>query len=240
MSDLTMTFDKIRQRIAEKRGYRTVIENWTDDQRDEIERRLEEGISDFYSHDWSFKKPVKSLTIVDGTNELVLPSEFGFLIGNIYFEDTAGGEPMQVQNVGRILHLRSHDSDSSGRPQIAAIDERSPGATHEQRKYLMFWPTADDDYTITLQFDIRGEALSPTNPFPYGGDFHYKTILQACLAASEQFDGELGIHTHLYAAALEMSKEYDRKVKAQTLGLNVSKRNHRGLQPGLVTYTPNL
>ena len=245
MADATLTFDKIRQRIGLKRGYGSTIADWDDDQKELVEQFVADGLDMFYnqsSYEWSFMAPIVTLKIPDGTTEIALPASFGFLAGDIYFESSvAAAVPLEVRNAGEVLLARQRDSSTTGRPQCAAIDERAPSELHGQRKYLIFWPEADDDYTVTLRYTVLSDALSSSNPFPWGGAAHTQTILQACLAKSEQFDGTIGIQTQLYMLSLAASKDYDRRVKAQTLGYNGDgrKTTYNIVQP-YVTYTSNL
>lgn len=241
---LALTFDEIRQRIGVKRGYGSVIADWSTEAAELVEMFVKDGPAMFYnqaSYEWSFMTPVASLVIPDGTTEIALPASFGFPSGEIFFTDSSSVQPLEIQNAGKVLVRRQADDTSTGRPQFCAIDEREPGMTHGQRKFLIYWPESDDDYTISLRYSVLPDALSAKNPYPWGGPAHAQTILQACLAKSEQFDGEIGIHTQLYQAALEASKDYDRRVKAQTMGYNGDgPTGRRYATVPHVTYTSNL
>lgn len=222
-----MTFDDIRKEVGHLRGFRRVSENWSAEQIEEIAAVIKKGLNKFYtgaSYEWSFLAPLTTLTILDGTSELLLPTEFGFLMGDIYFDGSEGGCPLIVENEPKVLRRRQQDENATGRPLYAFTYSIRPGETHGQRQKLAYWPTADDDYTITLRYSVLPDALSPTNKYPWGGQAHSDTILEACLAASEQMDGELGIHTQLYMVALEASKDFDRNVKAQTISKEASMR----------------
>jgi hypothetical protein len=245
VTEQIMTFDKIRKRLGLKRGYGSVIENWNDQEKELIENFIADGLEMFYnqsSYEWSFMTPVEDLTIVEGTTELALPLSFGFLAGDIYFASSSGASmPMELMNPPKVMMQRQLDSTRTGRPQVCAIDERAPSQTHGQRKYLIFWPEADDDYDIQLRFSVLPEMLSTNNQYPWGAAAHGQTILQACMAKSEQFDEVMGLQTNLYMISLEASKNYDRRVKAQTIGYSGDGRKFSGYpQQQNVTYTSNL
>ncbi len=244
MADSSLTFDKIRQRLGLKRGYGSTIADWSAEQKELVEQFVEDGLDTFYNQsscEWSFMAPIVDLLIVDGSTELALPASFGFLSGDIYFASSVGAQQsLEVQNAGQVLLQRQRDSSTTGRPQCAAIDERAPGETHGPRKYLVYWPESDDDYTITLKYTVLPEMLSASNPHPWGGAAHAQTILLACMAKMEQFDGAIGVQTQLYMMALAASKDYDRRVKAQTLGYNGDGRKSYNVAQPYVTYTSNL
>ncbi len=237
---LALTFDQIRERIGDKWGYGDVITDWSEEEARRIERIVQDGVDWFLngsSYDWSFLRPVATLTIPTDSNEVVLPAEFGYALGDIFFESNIGANEIAIQNAGQILLMRQQDENTTGRPQYAAIDTRAPGETHTQRSFLMVWPTTDQAYTVSLRYSVLAEALSTKNPYPYGGPAHSQTILQACLAKAEQRDGMIGVHTQLYQAALEASKDFDRRVKAQTLG---NMAGPRYLARANTTYVPTL
>jgi hypothetical protein len=245
-STLALTYHEIRRLIGERRGYGITVDEWIDDpeRASIVEDCVRRGSRMFYSqsgHDWSFLKPIKDLTIPSGVSEIPLPSYFGFLIGKLYFQSASNGrcQPLLVENAGKVLWRRQVEgtTPTTGQPQYAALDSREPGETHGSRKYLVFWPESDQEYTVTGQFSVIADALSTNDPHPWGGAAYAETILQACLAASEQRDNEIGVQTALYKEALAMSIEYDKQVKPQTLTQQMDQPYYRS---GYVTYTPTL
>lgn len=242
MSNLATTFDEIRSRIGKALGYGTGKDSWTDRQIEDITFALKDGQRMFYnesSHDWSFLKPVESFTIPSGVDEVRLPSRFGFLASRIYFAaDENVGPELIVESAPKVLARRQQDETSTGPPIVAAIDERKPGETHGQQKYLMVWPTTDAAYTLRMQYSVLVDELTEDSPHPWGGAAHAKTITHACLAAAEQMSGTIGIETALYERALRGSIDFDRKVKPQTL--TESMETGVWPRPAYVTYTPGV
>lgn len=244
-STLAMTYDQIRQRIGHHRGYGRVIADWADngEAEEDIEQCLKIGASMFYfpavqpPHEWSFLRPVKTLTINDGDTEIELPDDFGYLCGEIYFveDDGVWGEPLKVMNEGRVLLAQQQAADSSGIPIIAAItNSDSPGRIRGQRWSLLFYPEADQEYTIKFQYSCIPNALSESNPYHYGGAAHSETFVEACLAASEQsLDGMMGIHGALFQQRMKASIDYDRRMKPETIGRG------RSMYEGNFTVTYN-
>lgn len=215
------TYNEIREEVGLLRGYGTDITAWSTEQAKHVEIALRRGTEKFYKgagHDWNFLKPLETLTLPDGSQELLLPKSFAYLIGQIYFDGSNAGCPLKVENDAVVLRRRNSAVTATGIPQYACITPTETGQTHGQRQLLSYWPTADQDYTITLRYSLLPEALSTSNPHPYGAEYHSNAILEACLSASEQLDGNLGIHTILYQQALAGAMELDRKTKAQSLG----------------------
>ena len=166
-----MTYEEIRREIGHKRGYGAEVSDWSDDdavlaaltttqraaqlsertEKSEIVRRIiKRGASVFYNaYDWSFLQPVTTLAIASGTEELILPWDFGHFKDKIYFTDSGiFGTPLCVQNDGKILLLRQQQTSTTGVPKYAAEVAMEPTGQQGSRRKLIFWPEADDDYTI--------------------------------------------------------------------------------------------
>lgn len=118
----------------------------------------------------------------------------------------------------------------------AVVANGTPTVSHGQTFKVIFWPTADDDYPVQVLYSVNPKAMAPNRPYPYGGTAHAKTILEACLAASEAIESQPGFHTGLYQQALESSKAFDRRLKPRTLGR--SDRRRYQVDPSVVTYVP--
>lgn len=244
MSDsaLSLTFDDIRQRLGLKRGFGPTVADWDAASAEFVEMFVKNGCDKFYnqaSYEWSFLKPLANLVIATATTELVLPSEFAFLDGDIYFDSGLWGGPLVVENEAKVLLRRQIDNTTTGRPMYGCITPNRPAETHGQQQILAFWPISDQAYTIHLRYSVLPDALSTKNIHPYGGRAHSQTIMNACLAAMEEFDGQLGVHTMLFKEGLASSIDHDRKVKAQTIGYN---GNHSfggmyNVNRSIVTYT---
>lgn len=237
---LSLSYDDIRQRVGLERGFGPTIANWSTEQADLVEHFLKDGANNFYvgaSYEWSFLKPITTITIPEGEDDFPLPSDFGFLMGKIYFASGQNwGEPLKVENVAKVL-MRA--DESTGRPIYAAIAPIKPGAGTGHRQRMVVWPIPDDSYVVKLQYSVLPDALSTSNPYPYGGAAHARTILEACLMASENFDRKIDIHSQLYTQALAASISYDRRVKAQTLSELGTIRTAAHSDQGTVTYIPS-
>ena len=245
-SSLNETYDQLRERIAYERGYPRDLTKLSADQADIVERVLKDGCAKVYVQarfQWSFLKPLATLVLEDGKSSLALPGDFGNLLGKLYFTDgDIWGKALEVKDDSAVLEQRMLTTSSTGRPELAAIVPTSaPGSTHGQGQELIFWPEADADYTVQCRYTVVPDAIGAGNKYHYGGAAHSRTFVEACLAASEEFDSNPGYHcVRGYPEALEASKEYDRKVKPQTIGFDGSwcGRKYK-LTSNIVTYTPS-
>lgn len=243
-STLTLTYDDIRKRVGRDRGYRTDIEEWTAQEKEDVEFCVRDGSDLFYNHanhEWSFLSPLVTLTISDASSELDLPWDFNFLVDNwVYYDDNIG-QVMQIVNDGIVLIMRQNANGTTGKPSHGAIvTESKPGTLLGQRSKIIFWPEADQAYTVKVRYQILPDALKAASPMPYGGAVHAGTILQACLAASERLDGNpMGPHNQAYAQMIETAKATDRRLKPRVLGsrqMSGGKWEPWTTEP--VTYTP--
>lgn len=244
-SSLALSYDDIRRRVGKERGYRTDIEDWEAQEKEDIEFCLRDGSDWFYlraNHDWSFLSPLATITLPDGEQEVELPWDFGFPTDEcIYFEDMLG-RSIRIVADGVILRKRQDNAGTTGRPMMAAVVTQSkPGIRVGQQSKLIYWPEADDDYTVQIRYSIIPAALSAATPTPYGGAQHAGTLLECCLAASERMDGNpSGPHGQTAMMMLESSRILDRKAKAKMMATNqrYPGKGGRFKESNIVTYIP--
>jgi hypothetical protein len=227
-SSLAASWDELRQRVAFDRGYSPDPTAWTPEQLTILEMVLRSGARLFYKprpiggapHEWSFLKPPFQLILPSGEQDVDLPADFAFLVGSLYFIDdsVSRATPLEQKNIAMIQKLRQGSPDSQSQPQFCAVASSSgPSVLKGQRFMLMLWPKPEQNYTVAGRYSVLPEALDTTRPYPYGGAAHAETLIQACLAASEQLNGTPGPHSADFAAALAASIEYDRRVQAQSI-----------------------
>ncbi len=200
---------------------------WSDADQSRIERDVASGLRRFYfcGYDWSFLKPLATLTLLDGFNTITMPDDFGGVEGVIYLTDSAGGYwmPMEFDNPGRVLQLYSGNEDNSGRPICASLRPVKNIPTGKtQRQELFVYPIADADYTFKFTYYIIPDYLTDArNPYAYGGAEHHETILEACLAvAEERRDNAKGVHNMSFERLIRVSMDLDRRKKQQRGGYN--------------------
>jgi hypothetical protein len=218
--------------VARFIGFSADPDDWTDAEQDVVEDCTRSGISQFYYpalpdgrvYEWSFLKPVRSLTLASGATGLDLPDDFGSVSGSILVSESGqtGGWELPVEGIGVVLKMRAEDSDSTGSPVHVAISpQRGTGVAEGQRYRLEVWPTADAAYTLQMEMVLLQSALTGARPYAYGGAAHSETILESCLSIAEQrVNNEFGVHTQKYQERLAASIAFDQKLKPAHLGYN--------------------
>lgn len=207
---------------------------WRKGQQQAIDSCIASGLHKFYfppilpndtkAHDWSFLKPAASLTLASGSGAIMLPGDFGGLIGELVLSSPTGqrSTPIPVVSQGMIDRSRALVDDATGPPQMAAISPVK-GTTRErgQQFQLAVYPTADAEYVFLMAYTLAPNVLTAQHPFPYGGPVHRETILESCLAVAEaRLDDEANLHRGLFMEQLRSSISFDRGLRPQNLGVN--------------------
>ena len=94
-------------------------------------------------------------------------------------------------------------------PQCVAIYLTPAGGTTGQRYQACFAPIPDSVYILTYQCRVLPQMLTVQSPWPLGGEAHSETILAACLAQVEMFNGERGQRVAEFESRLEASISQD-------------------------------
>jgi hypothetical protein len=237
-SSLAAPWDELRQRVAFDRGYNSDKAQWTAEQKTILEMVVRSAARLFYTpppngeppHEWTFLRPNFELIIPADQDDIDLPADFGFLVGDLYFLDptTSWAVPLQRKNSAMIMKFRQHAPLIKSRPEYCAtVPKGPPGVLKGQRQMLMVYPVPVQDYAMQGRYSVLPEALDPSHPYPYGGAAHSETLVQACLAASEQLNGTPGPHTQHFRECLAASIEYDRRVGATSIDNQDGRRFQR-------------
>lgn len=244
-SSLSLSFDDLCAEVADFLGYGRGIKfgekAWTQKQQNNIETSVKSGCRQFYfpppvgnepaAYEWSFLRPVGTVSLASGDQSIELPDDFGGFDGPITITTTSGQVCYIIPLVGEGLVRRRYtdDPNSSGQPEIAAVQPiKGTTATKGQRFQLSFFPAANQAYTLEFPYTILADCLSGSRPYAYGGMAHAETILESCLAIAEQrIDDAASIHTAKWMERLAASMSLDRKFKAQALGYNDDRSDGR-------------
>ena len=190
-------------------------------------------------YEWSFLKPYATLELAEGESVLALPDDFGGIEGDITVQTPQARSwwPISLVGPGMVYQRTAELSETTGRPCMACLEPiKGTTATQGQRQQIRFWPLADQDYTVQLQYYLLPDALTAAFPYALGGMAHAETILESCLAVAEQrLDDMAGVHTMKFRERLQASVAFDRKLKPQNLGYNGdrSDQRHVGLRGGV-------
>lgn len=176
------------------------------------------------SYDWSFLRPVASITLPDGDNSVRLPEDFGGLIGILTIQGTGSQSFWEIRLTSEEMVRKefARIPSASGLPLMAAIRPlKGTTKEHSNRFELFIFPTADQDLTVQFQYYLRPDALTVQHPYWYGGVEHAETVLESCLSIAEQRgDDSMTVHTKKFASRLKASIGMDRKKKPEVAGYN--------------------
>lgn len=231
---LTLTNTELKSRIGHMLGYGDVVSSFDSEQTDNVNRCFDEGKRNFYSpsvngaaYQWSFLSPTIPFDLSEGKWRFDLPTDFAMIRGPLTF--SAGSNvihrPIDVTSAERVQR-EQHTGDCTGTPTLAAVrpKQHNEGDFLDAMHYeLIVWPTPEQDYTIDLCYRINPLAPTGGDLLPIGDVYHVQTLLEACLAAGERFDGTInGPHAIEFQSRLMASVSHDRMVACpETLGQNL-------------------
>lgn len=247
LSNLEVGFSDFRLELAQFIGYRSDSTLWTSAQNSELGRSVNEAYrwilfpqtipGERIPHTWSFMEQTTTITTEEDEYLYTLPSAFGSFVGKyMYWPTNNGYTPPCRTNDGDILSKRQY-SNTTGRPTHFAIRwaAQTPGST--QRQEVMFWPTPDDDYTLTYRYAIASRPLSETNRYCLGGPRISQLMIEACKAIGEtKKNGQRGDQWNLFIAELQSAIQLDKGTSTSpTLGMMAGDDGH--LYPSQVSST---
>lgn len=193
---------------------------WNHKQSSEVAIVLDRGLRQFYdpvivnslhSHEWSFMRPLYTFSTVADQYIYDMPDDFVMLLGPILFspETTTLMEQMEEMPLYKVRQLLQ--VDSGGRPRVCAINSKVAPGIGGVRWELWLAPKPDAEYSLTLQYKSDPLAMSDEATLPYGGQSHYETVIEACLAAAEAFQEKKGMHNNRFLELLAASISRDQK-----------------------------
>jgi hypothetical protein len=219
------------------RGTRYDETDWTEDQSGRIDSCLKSGLRQFYwpapveghadAWSWSFLRPLASLSLASGSQDMALPDDFGGLEGRITYTSSSAGQtwPIDVVNPGTIRQLYAGTPSMTGRPLSAAIEtNKGTGTTSSNRCKLLVFPQAGAAYTLQFTYYVNPEFLTGAFPYAYGGAQHAETLKASCLAAAELYQDDMkGPQWDRFQERMQASIAMDRRLKPQLVGYNADR-----------------
>lgn len=238
----TVNTDDLRGIIGRELGYSRYASEisanvtW----RDDVESVLKDGLRRFYDpdilpgeiakHQWSFLMPTTRFSFTEGDHRYDLPANFAMFSGPIHYpvaSDTIW-PAIQITSVEKIQG-RLQQTTVSGRPYLAASRVKAVDEASNTGYELLVYPVPDQDYAVDFTYKINPVGPRPDESLPIGDQAHMQTIIEACLAAAEDFDGRAGVHMARYAERLRSSISHDRQVRSpHTLGYNPDRSDYYG------------
>lgn len=219
-SSLSLGYPELRRAVARQLGFNADSDNWSTDESTRLDEILKSGLRQFYIpppvtqkgiHKWSFLYPKNTLTTVSGTKVYDLPDDLEAINSVLTFDDEAFA-PVRLVSDSFLREKFRIDNSISTFPIYASIVPQTTTGTTGQRKQIEFYPIPDDAYTLSYTYFILPQALTESNPYPYGGMVHAETIKESCLAIAEAEDdreGDSSIHQQKFIRALQASIKLD-------------------------------
>jgi hypothetical protein len=158
-----------------------------------------------------------------------LPDDFGRLIGTLHFPPATYYASIVLVSVGKLMQMRTW-SDFTGAPTHAAIRYKPRLTTPEkqtgQRQEIMFFPTPDQNYELSYEYEAYNGPLTTTYAYPLGGMYLSELYLESCLAIAEsRINDAPGQHTEQFKALLIDAINRDMKHGARYFGAMGHKEN---------------
>ena len=135
------------------------------------------------SYDWSFLRPVSSLSVEEDDETTALPANYGGIIGKFYYESGAGYRFLTEVTPEWIGERLAAGGDVTDIPRYYAIEPTEFTASTGQRYQVRWYPFAGEDLTLGYRYKIIPNKMVNAGDYPLGGAEHAYTIL--CLAMRE-------------------------------------------------------
>ena len=191
-----------------------------------------------------------SVTITSGTSyslerwEYTLPDDFGGFLETwlSFVPENNKICPVRQTGIAEILQLRAQNlGNVSTQPEVFAVQAKASDRTAGQRFKIFLYPVPQQAGALVGRYYAVPWAISDAAPYPLGGQPHFETLLEACLAAAElHMNDTLGVHTQKFQERLAASISHDRRMSPRHFGYNYDSRtqgiSYRRVRGDLVTY----
>ena len=244
------SFAYLKREVGGLLGFGRNEDAWSHEQRGIAEAVVQRGVRNFYTppplsgekyaHEWSFLRPLHTLTTSADDYDYDLGSDFVMFEGPMTFarDETVLYDPIEVISEFQLRQLQQ-DSSSTGQPSKAATRAKASDGGYE----VLLWPTPDAEYNIEYRAKVNPSAMSSPTDVPYGGEQHCQTVLESCLAEAEAEAGKGELHRQRFLDRLTASVSLDRKVcSPEQLGYDSGGRERfisgdlHDMDANLVTY----
>lgn len=231
VNTLKITKTYLKRLIGRQMNFGPHPGGWNHKQASEVQIVLDRGLRQFYdpvivnsthTHEWSFLRPLYAFSTVADKYIYDMPDDFVMLLGPVLYspETTTLMEQMEEGPLYKVRHWLQ--VDSGGRPRLCAINSKSVPGVGGVKWELWMAPKPDAVYSLTLQYKSDPLAMAEDATLPYGGQSHYETLIESCLAASEAFQDKKGMHAAKYIELLAASISRDQKqASPDFIGYNI-------------------
>jgi hypothetical protein len=152
--------------------------------------------------------PIPQTFSIASTGDYDLPADYAGLDMPFVHDSEWLGE-LEDRPANAILSWRAQNS-STGVPTTYARRAKTSAQDKIQRYEVMVFPVPGATYVMHYRYFVVPPKLTDFNPYPLGHALHGETLLQMCLAESEQKgDDVIGTHTAIAARCLQDSIRMD-------------------------------
>jgi hypothetical protein len=172
-SRLILSMDDLRSDFGYRLGYGRESANWDFDQKADVEWTLGIALQWVYWPDafpefhWTFMRPTGTLTTVASQWRYTLPDDYGAPRGPFLFSAGTGYTEIPIVNEAMIIQLRA-TVDTTGVPCKAAVRPLPEQGASGTRFEALLYPTPQQAWPLTYQYDLVPDALTPARPYPLG------------------------------------------------------------------------
>lgn len=147
--------------------------------------------------EWSFLRPIYTMTLLDGKWRYQLPEDFSSIIADPVYADDEGFGQIARTTPENIQNLRAAGVVNYA-PYYYAIVTSDYDPEIGEFSEIWFYPECDSTYRVQFPYKSDPTKASNAADFLPGGVKATEAILENCLAVAEsQEDDVLGIHTQL-------------------------------------------
>jgi len=254
-TDLTIDLNYLKRIVGRHMGITAHPGAWTHKQAEEVNEAVRGGLRRFYTppvlpgerwaHEWSFLRPLESLTTMDGVYEYDLPEDLAWIDGPLTYDPGTSYiyPPLKIRPEWEVRG-RHQQLQTTGRPEMAAIRPKPDIDGDGTRYQIVLWPKPDGEYTLNYRYRTNPTLLSSGIAKPVGGMPHAQTIIESCLLSAEELmGGKTGDRYARYLELLKTSVSHDRVAASPgSLGMGrdgsdgYGNWNYRDMFANVVTY----
>jgi len=224
-TSLKIHYDELRREIGRAMGFDRDPGDFQGNESTDVGDVIKAGLRDFYwwpgiegipEHKWSFLCVQATITLVSGTTEYDLPTDFVRLASPFTFPDDSKIPPLAAVSEDDIRAARGTDGLKE-HPKYYAI---RPKAQSEDKYEVLVYPTPNEALVLTYKYEmVPAATLSTANPYHLGAACHSQTFLMACLMNAdralnkEDVEGSAGgLYARKFAECLRSSIALDQQV----------------------------
>lgn len=187
---------------------------------------VKSGIARVYhcGYEWSWLQMMGQVTLATGLQTASMPDDFGAMLDPVSIYSTSSGSGFAIRNagIGSVNLAYAREPNLKGTPKIyAEVNVSAPTGIQGTRKKLVFFPIADQNYTIQFPYSVLPNALTSDEPYVYGGSQCSELFLASCKACWEKdYDDSSYVQRDDFEELLQMQIKADNRNKPRNFGCN--------------------